>query len=258
MTRPTWWLGDANDGNLVGLDARMALDQRTHLVVATRSFVAWDGSAFVPIKAGITRLAPTHDIARAAPDAWSLAPTVSSRRRDGAWEIRDGSSAVTLAPTASAGEDTNTLAGYFSVFDTWTEIDSFFEGSFLERIAPGAFVKTLREDRQLLLFEHGYDPQIGKKPIAAIDSAEEDAVGAAYRATLIDGLDPLIVNGLAAGQYGASFRFSVQREEIVQEPEPSDYNPKGLPERTVQEAKVFEFGPVAFPAYADATATLAA
>jgi hypothetical protein len=28
-----------------------------------------------------------------------------------------------------------------------------------------------------------------------------------------------------------------------------EYNPKGMPERTITEAKVFEFGPVTYPAY---------
>ena len=34
----------------------------------------------------------------------------------------------------------------------------------------------------------------------------------------------------------------------------SSYKPTGLPERTITEAKVMEFGPVTFPAYEDATA----
>jgi hypothetical protein len=62
------------------------------------------------------------------------------------------------------------------------------------------------------------------------------------------------MDGLRAGQYGASFRFSVVREEINDDPGTSEYNPMGLPERTVKEAKVAEFGPVTFPAYGGATA----
>ena len=34
----------------------------------------------------------------------------------------------------------------------------------------------------------------------------------------------------------------------------SAYNPQGLPERTVREVHMQEFGPVTFPAYAGATA----
>jgi hypothetical protein len=55
------------------------------------------------------------------------------------------------------------------------------------------------------------------------------------------------MDGLRHGEYGASFRFSVVREEINDSPDPSEYNPTGLPERTVKEAKVAEFGPSRSP-----------
>jgi hypothetical protein len=44
------------------------------------------------------------------------------------------------------------------------------------------------------------------------------------------------------------------REERRENPEPSSYKPKALRERTIQEAKVLEFGPVTFGAYQGATA----
>jgi hypothetical protein len=56
--------------------------------------------------------------------------------------------------------------------------------------------------------------------------------------------------------YGASFRFSVTREEFNRDAKPSDYNPQGLPERTLKEVAVREFGPVTFPAYSGATASV--
>jgi len=62
------------------------------------------------------------------------------------------------------------------------------------------------------------------------------------------------MDGLRAGAYGSSFRFQVQAEQYVNSPVRSDHYPAGLPERTITEAKVFEFGPVTFPAYAGATA----
>jgi hypothetical protein len=157
---------------------------------------------------------------------------------------------------AGEGDDGPVLFGHFARFNEWTEINSMWEGNFMERFVPGAFKKTLREgrDRLRVLFQHGQDPEIGDKPIAAINDVREDEEGAFYEAFLFDGLPPLIMDGLRARQYGASFRFAVLREEWVDEPEASDDNPHGLPERTVKEARVPEFGPVTFPAYEGATA----
>lgn len=153
-------------------------------------------------------------------------------------------------------EEGRTLFGHFAVFDRWTEINSVFEGRFLERIAPGAFRKTFKENRERIkvLFQHGKDPQIGDKPIARIGELHEDGDGAYYEASLYDGLPDLVVNGLRDGQYGASFRFQAMREDLVEQPEPSEHNPSALPERTLKELRLFEFGPVTFPAYADASA----
>jgi len=154
--------------------------------------------------------------------------------------------------------DGKTLFGHFSVFDRWTEIDSIFEGRFMERVAPGAFKKTFREARAQMrvLLNHGHDPELGDRPIAAIRDLGEDEDGAFYEAELLDGVPDLVVAGLRAGQYGASFRFTVTKEKWNDSPEPSDYNPDGIPERTLQELRVMEFGPVTWGAYPEATAAL--
>jgi phage head maturation protease len=60
--------------------------------------------------------------------------------------------------------------------------------------------------------------------------------------------------GLRAGAYGSSFRFNVLAEDFLRKPGKSAYNPSGLPERTVREVHMPEFGPVTFPAYPGATA----
>lgn len=140
--------------------------------------------------------------------------------------------------------------------DVWTEIDSWYEGNFMERIAPGAAKKTIAENKanMRILLQHGRDPQLGQKPIAPIDLVEENELGGYAEGRLFDGLDQLVVDGLRSGQYGASFQFRVMRDELVQEPGPSDYNPKGLPERTIKEMGVQEFGPVTWGAYPDASA----
>lgn len=179
--------------------------------------------------------------------------------------VRAASGGVMLrAVTAPAADDTEasanengmpTLYGHFTPFNRWTEIDSWFEGNFMERIAPGAFKKTFREQAPKVLFQHGRDPQVGDKVLGAPDVLREEEAGPYYEVPLLDtSYNRDLVPGLEAGLYGASFRFSVMREEWVEEPGASDENPKGLPERTIKELRCMEFGPVSFPAYPDATA----
>lgn len=157
----------------------------------------------------------------------------------------------------SAEDGTRTLAGHFAVFNEWTRISSILEGEFMEKVAPGAFKKTFRENRagMKVLFDHGHDPSIGNKPLGPIRSLTEDERGAAYEVELLDtSYNRDLIPALEAGLLGASFRFRVMREDIVDDPEPGEHNPQGLPERTIREAKVMEFGPVTFPAYPGATA----
>lgn len=127
----------------------------------------------------------------------------------------------------------------------------------MERIAPGAFARTLARDRAKLrvLFQHGRDPQIGDKPLGVPTLLREDELGARYEVLLLDtGYVQDLIPGLRAGVYGASFRFNVLREDFDQKPTASTYNPQALPERTIREAQLLEFGPVTFPAYEGATA----
>lgn len=149
-----------------------------------------------------------------------------------------------------------TLFGHFSVFDSPTVIDSVFEGRFVERIAPGAFAKSLAErgDRLKIMWNHGRSEILPDVLIARPTEVREDQRGAYYEAEMFDGLPEWLYQGLREGVYGASFRFQAVRDEWNDEPTRSADNPDGLPERTVREAKVFEAGPVSWPAYDDATA----
>jgi phage head maturation protease len=178
--------------------------------------------------------------------------------------VRAASGGVTLRAVAApaddqaASENANgmpTLYGHFTPFNTWSEINSMWEGNFMERIAPKAFAKTFRERIPAVLFQHGGDPQIGDKPLGAPEVLREDDFGPYYEVPMLDtAYNREIIPGLEAGVYGASFRFSVMREEWVDEPGTSEHNPKGLPERTLKEVRCQEFGPVSFPQYPEATA----
>lgn len=170
------------------------------------------------------------------------------------------SGGVLLRAAGDEGEaDGPLMVGHFAVFNQWTEINSY-EGNFLERFVPGAFKKTISENRERIkvLFQHGYDYVIGDKPLGPITDLREDDEGAYYEVPLLDAgyVREEVLPGLEAELYGASFRFRVIREEIDEEPGVSNENPQGLPERTVKEAHVVEFGPVTFPAYEGASAGL--
>jgi HK97 family phage prohead protease len=145
----------------------------------------------------------------------------------------------------------------FSVFDTWYEVDSFFEGTFMEKTARGSFTKTISENRDTIkvLYDHGHDFQVGNKvlgPITDLREKKDSPVG------VVDLLDTTynrdLLPGLKRGVYGSSFRFRVIKDEWNDEPGTSATNPKGLPERTIKEIRLFEFGPVTFPANPAATA----
>lgn len=156
-----------------------------------------------------------------------------------------------------AAEPMPTMVVRFSPFDTWYEIDSWWEGTFLERTVKGAFRKTIKENRDNIkvLYDHGYDFQIGNKILGPIDDLREDPDSALGVVPLFDtSYNRDLLPGLEAGVYGSSFRFRVIRDEWNDEPGKSSHNPDGIPERTIKEVRLFEFGPVTFPANPDATA----
>lgn len=159
--------------------------------------------------------------------------------------------------TRSAGTSMPTLTGHFAKWNEWTEIRSAYEGNFMERFDASSMNKTLGEgaaSRIKVLYDHGQGP-MRNMPLGPIERIEPDAQGAYYAVPLLDtSYNRDLLPGLEAGLYGASFRFSVMQENVTDRPKRSEFNPRGISERTVTEAKVMEFGPVTFPAYAGATA----
>jgi hypothetical protein len=131
-----------------------------------------------------------------------------------------------------------------------------YEGQFLERTVPGSGVKTMREQGHnvKIQFDHGHDSAVGSRLLAAPDDLREDADAAVIEGDLFDtSYNRDLLPGLKAGAYGSSFRFQVVKEEWVDDPGPSDHNPKGLPERTIKEYRLYEAGPVVFGANPAAT-----
>lgn len=152
---------------------------------------------------------------------------------------------MTPGPSLRQDEDGALLVGYAAVFNDWTEIDSW-EGKFRERIAPGAFRKTLQErgDKIKVLFNHGMDPSIGNKPLGRPREMKERTRGLYVEVPLDDTSYNADIKALlrSGALDGMSFRMTVVGEEWNL---PED----DLPERTIKEIRLYEFGPVTFPAY---------
>ncbi|GIH98098.1 HK97 family phage prohead protease [Planobispora takensis] len=150
-----------------------------------------------------------------------------------------------------------TMVVRFSPFGVWYEINSYWEGRFLERTERGAFTKTMTEQgsRVKVLFNHGGDFQIGDKVLGIAENLREDIDAAAGDVPLFDtSYNRDLLPGIEAGAYGSSFMFRVIKDEWNDEPGRSEHNPDGIPERTIREVRLFEFGPVTWPANPEATA----
>ena len=172
-------------------------------------------------------------------------------QRTATFELRDG----------DGNGDGLTLDGLAAVFNEPTLIDSW-EGQFYERIKPGAFRKTIRENVPVLQFDHGRHPLIGSIPIGAITDLRETEQGLSVSARLTDNwLMQPVRDAIASGSVsGMSFRFTVVREEWrdaagkVVKPEELDQllwlpGDRGPLTRTLVEVRCAELGPVVFPAY---------
>jgi HK97 family phage prohead protease len=169
---------------------------------------------------------------------------------------------------ASTPGDGLTLDGYAAVFNSPTRINSW-EGTFDETIAPGAFKKSMRERTPVLQVNHGRSEDL---PIGAIESLTEDAKGLHVTARIFDVPDTaLLREGIKAQAiHGMSFRFEVVKDEwrdAAGNLVPTDHvsnrlyasdptDPTTILQRTLREVKLYELGPVTYPAYGDTSVSL--
>lgn len=141
-----------------------------------------------------------------------------------------------------------TLVGTPIVFDVWTEINGW-EGRFKERIDAGAVTKTIEErgDKIKVLFNHGFDPQIGEKPLGkpSIQDIRDDALHVEVPLAATSYNDDITALLEADALDGMSFRFGV----IADKWDNLEAEDGSMPERTITELRLYEYGPVTFPAY---------
>lgn len=151
------------------------------------------------------------------------------------FELRDTSS------------DGRTLSGYAAVFNSPTRINERGQ-SFDETVARGAFAKAINNrDKVVVQFDHGQHPLIGSMPLGKVTELREDDHGLWLEAQLSDNwLIQPVRDAIRDGAVdGMSFRFSV--------PDGGDtWDRSGaVAVRTINEVRLYELGPVVFPAYAD-------
>jgi len=134
------------------------------------------------------------------------------------------------------------IKGYAAVFDKWS--DNL--GGFREKIAPGAFKKTLKEADVRALFNHDPNVVLGRTSNGTLLLREDDK-GLYMEIEPPDTADARdLMTLIARGDVDqASFAFKAVKDAWELEPNP--------PERTLVELGLFDVSPVTYPAYPQTT-----
>jgi HK97 family phage prohead protease len=134
------------------------------------------------------------------------------------------------------------VRGYAAVFGSPSQPMPF--GT--EVVMRGAFAKALRSRQDVVaLYNHDADHVLGRRSAGTLKLKEDD-YGLSYRAELGDTqLDDFIASRIERRDItGSSFSFTVQREEW-DDPD----NPRKTKRRILEVDRLFDVGPVTFPAY---------
>ena len=141
-----------------------------------------------------------------------------------------------------------TLTGYASAFDYAIPGDATGQPGMTTYIRKGAFTKTLKERQPQVLFNHGFDPQIGEKPLGVPSVMRQDDRGLYVEVPLDD--TSYNADIIALLRSGALRAMSIAFEAVQ-----DDYSRDGS-ERNIRQVRLYEFGPVTFPANEGAQAAL--
>lgn len=160
--------------------------------------------------------------------------------------------------TGGASASGGKLTGLVTPFGTETTIGDLKRGGFREKIAPGAFKKTLQERDVVLLFNHNTDMPLARTSVssgpgslalredpAAGLRADSEPVQTSYGQDLM----ALTRSGVVKGM---SFGFEVVKDAWTDD-EGRSADPSVGTHRTIQEVKLHEVSAVTFPAYQTTT-----
>jgi uncharacterized protein len=164
-------------------------------------------------------------------------------------ESRFVPAAAASVASRAAGDDTPVVEGYAALFNSETVIGSWFR----EVILPGAFKDTVANDDIRVAFNHSPHYIIGRTSAKTAEFTE-DKTGLRYKADPPDTTwaKDMVTSIKRRDITGSSFQFEVEKDED-EEWDFSQTKQGKLPLRTIKRAKLYEGGPVAFPAYEDTT-----
>ena len=144
------------------------------------------------------------------------------------------------ARAESGDDDIIRITGHGAVFNKPYEVFGF-----TERIAPGAFKKTLKENPDIRgMFNHDPNFLLGRTAAGTME-VKEDRAGLLYeiRADALDPQAQSVARKIQRGDVdGSSMAFFVHKQE-------TEFDKDGfLKERTITEVELIETGPVTMPA----------
>lgn len=164
------------------------------------------------------------------------------------------------AELRSEGDTPKVITGYGAVFynanDPGTEYRLWQD--YYERIMPGAFDRALREDDVRSMFNHDSNQLLGRRANKPNDTLRisVDSVGLRYEVD-VDPNDPThqsLIPKLRAGKVdGASFMFEVMGRNWREEQRGEGDNKRDVTILEITDVRLWELGPVVFPAYESAT-----
>ncbi len=182
-------------------------------------------------------------------------PSLPTPRRAAATRVTSGErlERTTSGGVESRAKDTGepTIYGHGATFDSLTVIHDWF-GSYGERVARGAFTKTLADGADVrCLWNHDPNYVLGRTKSGTLALSEDD-VGLAYEATPPDtqwarDLQTTMKRGDVTG---SSFGFRVVKDKWTTVLDPDgDQKTDMIDCRTLLELQLFDVSPVTFPAY---------
>lgn len=164
------------------------------------------------------------------------------------------------AELRTEGDTPKFISGYGAVFynasDPGTEYriwDDYFE-----RIMPGAFDRALREDDVRSMFNHDQNQLLGRRAFRDNDTLRLaiDSTGLRYEVD-VDAQDPThqsLLPKLRSGKVdGASFMFEVTGRTWREEERGTGNDKRIVTVLEITDVRLWEVGPVVFPAYESAT-----